>query len=342
MGCDYCHSQGVCHRDLKPENLLLDGNGDLKISDFGLSALYEGGADGPGREELLHTTCGTPNYVAPEVLADNGYDGKCADTWSMGVILYVFLAGFLPFDEPTMSALFRKIQAAEFTYPSWFTEEIKELLDHILVPNPADRWTIAQIMEHSWWKKGGPYVNGSVNTTEGGDGKEAATSQSNLAATPSEAQMNNSIQEAPPEEGNDSDEPRRVNAFDLINTCGGNALSRMFQSSDEKKLKKVHLFATKKSSQEIMDVVGKKFLSMSDSCKVDVYAQGYKMRGAFATQRGQLDLKVEIMIVCESPLLHLVEVSRGRGDLLTFTQYSEQIQVETNGFPALAAALKAD
>lgn len=115
----------------------------------------------------------------------------------------------------------------------------------------------------------------------------------------------------------------------------------MFQSNDEKKLKKVHLFATQKSNTEITDTVAKKFQSMNDSCKVDVYAQGYKMRGAFATARGQLDLKVEIKIICETPLLHLVEVSRGRGDLMTFTQYSEQIQEETNGFPPLAIALRA-
>ncbi|RLO00913.1 hypothetical protein DYB28_015560, partial [Aphanomyces astaci] len=153
-GVEYCHSQGVCHRDLKPgtfpnllhldslhaavENLLLDENGDLKISDFGLSALYEGGGpDGAegSRASLLHTTCGTPNYVAPEVLADKGYDGRAADVWSIGVILYVLLAGFLPFDEPTMSALFRKIQKAEFSYPSWFTPRVKTLLNKILVQN---------------------------------------------------------------------------------------------------------------------------------------------------------------------------------------------------------------
>ena len=77
----------------QPENLLLDASGNLKISDFGLSALYTGSADDEDRATLLHTTCGTPNYVAPEVLADKGYDGRAADMWSCGVILYVLLAG---------------------------------------------------------------------------------------------------------------------------------------------------------------------------------------------------------------------------------------------------------
>ena len=81
-GLEYCNSKGVCHRDLKPENLLLDGQNDLKISDFGLSALYTGGdEETASRTTLLHTTCGTPNYVAPEVLEDNGYDGRSADIW---------------------------------------------------------------------------------------------------------------------------------------------------------------------------------------------------------------------------------------------------------------------
>lgn len=173
VGTEYCHRQGVCHRDLKPENLLLDEQGNLKISDFGLSALYEQDADSD-RQSLLHTTCGTPNYVAPEVLADQGYDGALADTWSIGVILYVFLAGFLPFDEPTMAALFRKIQKADFSYPSWFTDEVKDLLSKILTIHPTERYTIKNIMEHSWWKKDGPYVNClDVDATgEGGTGDD--------------------------------------------------------------------------------------------------------------------------------------------------------------------------
>lgn len=92
---DFVHSRGVVHRDLKPENLLLDENGDLKVTDFGLSALTDKQHDGAGF--LLHTQCGTPAYIAPEVLKKKGYDGAKADIWSCGIILYVLLAGFLPF-----------------------------------------------------------------------------------------------------------------------------------------------------------------------------------------------------------------------------------------------------
>lgn len=136
---------------LQPENLLLDANGNLKISDFGLSALYTGSPEDEGRATLLHTTCGTPNYVAPEVLADKGYDGRAADVWSAGVILYVLLAGFLPFDEPHMTALFRKIQKAEFTYPAWFTAPVRSLVDRILVPDPTKRITVADLEADAWF-----------------------------------------------------------------------------------------------------------------------------------------------------------------------------------------------
>jgi len=151
-GLGHCHNNGVCHRDLKPENLLLDTDGNLKISDFGFSTLNIGDADGDGgtRAELLHTTCGTPNYVAPEVLGKDGYDGKRADVWSVGVILYVLLAGYLPFDENTMVALFQKIKNADFEYPDWFSSEARDLLGKTLVPDPSARITLAEMAKHPW------------------------------------------------------------------------------------------------------------------------------------------------------------------------------------------------
>ncbi|GMP47956.1 hypothetical protein CsSME_00015481 [Camellia sinensis var. sinensis] len=107
---DYCHCRGVYHRDLKPQNLLLDSQGNLKVSDFGLSVLRK-----PG--DLLSTVCGSPSYVAPELLANRGYEGAAADAWSCGVILYELLAGYLPFDDRSLMNLYRKENVTQTNIP---------------------------------------------------------------------------------------------------------------------------------------------------------------------------------------------------------------------------------
>ncbi|GMN42823.1 hypothetical protein TIFTF001_012027 [Ficus carica] len=147
---DYCHSRGVFHRDLKPENLLLDSYGMLKVSDFGLSAISQQVKE----DGLLHTACGTPNYVAPEVLTSKGYDGTSSDVWSCGVILFVLMAGYLPFDEANLMALYKKICRAEFACPPWFSPSAKKLIKRILDSNPLTRITISEILEDEWFKKG--------------------------------------------------------------------------------------------------------------------------------------------------------------------------------------------
>ncbi|PWZ20812.1 CBL-interacting protein kinase 9 [Zea mays] len=141
---DYCHSRGVYHGDLKPENLLLDSNGALKVSDFGLSAF----APQTNEDGLLHTTCGTPNYVAPEVLADKGYDCMAADVWSCGIILFVLMAGYLPFDDANLMRLYKlQIYQAYLYCPPWFSSGAKKFIKRILDPNPDTRITIAEILE---------------------------------------------------------------------------------------------------------------------------------------------------------------------------------------------------
>ncbi|KAF5459168.1 hypothetical protein F2P56_023146 [Juglans regia] len=143
----HCHNKGVYHRDLKPENLLLDACGNIKVLDFGLSALPQQGVG------LLRTTCGTPNYVAPEVLRNQGYDGGASDVWSCGVILYVLLTGYLPFDEINLPTLYKKINAAEFSCPFWFCFGVKSLIHKILDPNPKTRIQIEGIRKDPWfWK----------------------------------------------------------------------------------------------------------------------------------------------------------------------------------------------
>uniref|UniRef100_A0A0D6R537 Protein kinase domain-containing protein n=1 Tax=Araucaria cunninghamii TaxID=56994 RepID=A0A0D6R537_ARACU len=126
---EYCHSRNVYHRDLKPENLLLDGKGNLKVSDFGLSVLHQ-------TDTILTTSCGSPNYVAPEVIIHNNYDGAAADVWSCGVILFEMLAGFSPFEDPNLINQYRKICEAEYSFPSWFSHGSRKLISKILEPGP--------------------------------------------------------------------------------------------------------------------------------------------------------------------------------------------------------------
>ena len=103
LGVEYCHRHNVVHRDLKPENLLLDQNLNVKIADFGLSNMMTDG-------EFLRTSCGSPNYAAPEVISGKLYAGPEVDIWSCGVILYALLCGTLPFDDEHVPTLFRKIK----------------------------------------------------------------------------------------------------------------------------------------------------------------------------------------------------------------------------------------
>lgn len=146
----YCHARGVFHRDLKPENLLLDENFNLKITDFGLSAVTEQvRPDG-----LLHTLCGTPAYVAPELLAKKGYDGAKVDIWSCGVVLFVLIAGYLPFNDTNLMAMYRKIYKGQYRCPKWTSPDLKRLLSRLLDTNPETRITIDMIINDPWFKKG--------------------------------------------------------------------------------------------------------------------------------------------------------------------------------------------
>ncbi|XP_059296458.1 CBL-interacting serine/threonine-protein kinase 14-like [Lycium ferocissimum] len=147
---DYCHSRGVYHRDLKLENLLLDENWDLKVTDFGLSAV----SDQIRPDGLLHTLCGTPAYVAPEILEKKGYNGAKIDIWSCGIILFVLNAGYLPFTDSNLMAMYRKIYKGEFRCPKWTSHGLKMLLTRLLDTNPETRISIEQIRNDPWFKKG--------------------------------------------------------------------------------------------------------------------------------------------------------------------------------------------
>jgi calcium/calmodulin-dependent protein kinase I len=144
----YCHEMGIVHRDLKPENLLYTSSGPggiIKISDFGLARFFD--------EDLMTTACGTPGYVAPEILEGRGY-GLEVDFWSLGVIIYIMLCGFPPFYEESNEKLFDMIKKGEYDFPSpaWdsISEMAKDLIRNCLKVNPAERFGGDQILAHEW------------------------------------------------------------------------------------------------------------------------------------------------------------------------------------------------
>ncbi|ERF68877.1 hypothetical protein EPUS_04529 [Endocarpon pusillum Z07020] len=143
---EYCHRHKIVHRDLKPENLLLDKNYDVKIADFGLSNIMTDG-------NFLKTSCGSPNYAAPEVISGKLYAGPEVDVWSCGVILYVFLVGRLPFDDEFIPSLFKKIQAGNFHIPHHLPPGATNIIKRCLQVHPVHRMTIEDIRQDEWFLK---------------------------------------------------------------------------------------------------------------------------------------------------------------------------------------------
>ncbi|CAL9090103.1 unnamed protein product [Musa textilis] len=294
---DYCHSRGVFHRDLKPENLLLDSNGVLKISDFGLSALPQ-----QVREDgLLYTTCGTPNYVAPEVVKDKGYDGAKSDIWSCGVILFVLMAGYLPFEDSNLMSLYKKIFKADFSCPSWFSTSAKKLIKRILDPKPQTRITIPEIIENEWFKKG--YQPPHFETAEVNlDDVDAIFSESGDAT--------NLVVERRDEK------PVPMNAFDLISTSQGLNLGTLFEKQMGL-VKRETRFTSKLPANEILSKIEEAAKPLGFEARKQNYK--LKLQGEKSGRKGHLAIASEVFEV--APSLHVVELRKSKGDTLEFHKF---------------------
>jgi 5'-AMP-activated protein kinase, catalytic alpha subunit len=296
----FCHSRGVAHRDLKPENLLLDEEGRLKVTDFGLAALPEQ----LRHDGLLHTQCGTPAYVAPEVLRKRGYDGARADLWSCGAVLYVLLCGFLPFQHDNYVKMYQKIFKAEYQVPPWVSGDARRLVARLLVVDPAKRASVAEIMCTPWFNKGFvPPVIASPPATPRKWSDEDDTDVALLNDTASNASSTPSVS------------PRTCNAFQLISSMSsGFDLSGLFESEG----KAATVFTSRVPAPalvEKLEAVGRALgfqVTRGNGWKV-------RMESKAGGTAGQLAVTAEVMEVAAD--VAVVEFAHDAGDELDFNRF---------------------
>lgn len=321
----FCHSRGVFHRDLKPENLLLDENGNLKVTDFGLSTLSD---------KTSHTFCGTPAYLAPEVLllTIKGYQAANVDIWSCGVILYELMAGCSPFLGDNVRALYK----GEFRCPRWFSLNLTRLLTRLLDPNPKTRITIPEIMESKWFKKGFKHVNfyvedGQLCSIEEGEEKDVASNldesrseyESELKSKGKEASLPrpaswNALNTGDKQSLSESDSefetrrnitsfprPASLNAFDIISFSRGLDLSGLFGENGEEARFLSHAPVSRILSklEEIAKVA--KFTVRKKGCRLS-------LQGSRESVKGPLVVAAEVFEL--TPSLVVLELKRNGGD----------------------------
>ncbi|XP_019192610.1 PREDICTED: CBL-interacting serine/threonine-protein kinase 24-like [Ipomoea nil] len=297
----HCHSKGVYHRDLKPENLLLDSYGNLKVSDFGLSALPKQGVD------LLHTTCGTPNYVAPEVLGHRGYDGAAADVWSCGVILYVLMAGYLPFNEPDLPTLYQKINAAEFVCPFWFSPGAISLIQKILDPNPETRIKIEGIKNDPWFQKNYTPIQGR---------KDEKVSLDDVCAVFDD--IEDEFVAEKPESTNNG--PFVMNAFEMITLSQGLNLSPLFDRRQDY-VKRQTRFVSRQPANVIISTIE----AAAESMGLKVHTRNYKTRIEGVSENKAVNFAVVLEVFQVAPSLYMVDVRKAAGDTLEYHRFYKNL-----------------
>lgn len=148
LALEYLHSCDLVYRDLKPENILIDRAGYIKITDFGFCKLIRG---------RTWTLCGTPEYLAPEIILSKGY-GKSVDWWSLGILLYEMSAGHPPFFDSDPMRIYEKIVAGKYRFPGHFTSELKDLVGRVLQVDVSRRYGVLKngVMDfknHKWFKE---------------------------------------------------------------------------------------------------------------------------------------------------------------------------------------------
>ena len=247
------------------------------------------------------------NFVIT-VFYPHRYDGAKADIWSCGVILFVLLAGYLPFQDPNLMEMYRKITRGEFKCPLWFSPEVRKLLIRVLGPNPSMRISIAKIMDNSWFNKGfkPPEMQTTPQQHEQEQEAAVATSSSSAEIADSKAEGANALK------------PTSLNAFDIISLSPGFNLSGLFQKANVQKPEA--RFTTKKPASDIVSKLEE--IAENERFQVKKKDGLLKLQGSRGGRKGQLAIDAEIFEV--TPSFFVVEVKKSAGDALEYQDFCNQ------------------
>ncbi len=339
----YCHSRGIFHRDLKPENVLLSSEGDVKLSDFGLGALRQ--EDTVNSAGLLNTICGTPNYAAPEVLARKGYDGATADIWSLGVVLYVVLAGCLPFDEDDLVLMFQRISQADYETPPWLSNEAADIIKSMLTAEPNDRTSLQKLWNHPWLA--GIARPMETLSKHSALALSASESRQTLAAIASLREEESSVEGGSPTRRNgDSCEEdifnptvtkklldetlitvngqRKLNAFELINDYLD--ISALFEDREDVITRRTR-FTTAAEPDAILGAIEAATVAIGGRVeKRNVYS----VRVYIPNRRGPIRVSARVLEVVSGQ--RIVDISKVSGNTAEFYKWYEDLAVALDTF----------
>ncbi|KAG5006398.1 hypothetical protein JHK85_024940 [Glycine max] len=262
--------------------------------------LFDKIADG-----LLHTTCGSPNYVAPEILANKGYDGATSDIWSCGVILYVILTGYLPFDDRNLAVLYQKIFKGEVQIPRWLSPGSQNIIKRMLDANPKTRITMAMIKEDEWFKEG--YTPANPEDEE-----------ESVYIDDEDFSIHDVSHEA--DQGCPRS-PTLINAFQLISMSSSLDLSGLFEQEDvsERKIRFTSIHSPKDLVERIEDIVtemGFRVQKKNGMLKVIQEIKVQKCPGSFSVEAEVFEI---------SPSLYVVELSKSCGDASLYRQLCKKL-----------------
>ncbi|KAL4490246.1 hypothetical protein ABPG72_004285 [Tetrahymena utriculariae] len=327
---NYCKKKNIAHRDLKPENILLDQHGCIKVSDFGLSSLYQ---DPNQIQNLLHTTCGTINYLAPEVIQNMGYDGHMADIWSLGVILFFTISGRLPFEDENVAKLLEKIVSVEYTMPKTFSKNLKDLIKNILNSNPKKRFTLEQIKQHRWYseniskeEKEEQQLEEEIKQTSQYQ-RELSISSRSSELQNCESDLDGIIQDQQPAQL----VTKQISPIQLMSLLTSNILNKMFDvkgKNEQKRLQNAYQYTpitSDKPIEEIDQTLKKAFEALTPKETSYIFPkQQYQLKCWFKFKKEECSLSCKIYKIKEQ--LYLLNFIRKQGSIDNFQQSLEKIQ----------------